>query len=96
MILDKAYRITMAAWKHGQQTCVQPIFMDSDRNFTTDDVVYTSTIASHRAGNERCVKLSKQSGFIKRGIHQKQSLIRIDNVWLGWSFIQNFMRMPVV
>ena len=27
MILDKGYRITIAAWEHGQQTCIQPIFM---------------------------------------------------------------------
>ena len=69
--------------------------MDFDRIFTTDGVVYTSTVASHWTGNEWCVKLSKLSGFIKRGIHQKQSLTRIVNVWLGWSFIQNFMKTPV-
>ena len=96
MIMDKGYRVTMAAWKHGEQTCIQPVFMEADKIFSTEDLIYSSTIASHRAGNERNVNLCKMSGFIKRGVHQKSKLSRMDDVWLGWAFMQNFMRMPVV
>ena len=91
MIMDKGYRIAVAAWKRGEQTCIQPIFMESDKIFSTKDVIYTSTIASHRAGNERNVNLAKMSGFIKRGVHPKNNLSRIDDVWLGWTFMLNFI-----
>ena len=80
MVMDKGYRITVAAWKRGEQTCIQPIFMESDKIFSTKDLIYTSNIASHRAGNERNVNLAKINGFIKRGVHPKNNLSRTDDV----------------
>ena len=96
MIMDKGYRITVAAWKRGEQICIQLIFMESDKIFSTKDLIYTSTIASHHAGNEWDVKLAQMSGFIKRGVHPKNKLSRIDDVWLECAFMLNFIRKPVV
>ena len=59
MIMEKGYMITVAAWKRGEQTCIKPIFMEPDKIFSTKDVIYTSTIASHSSGNEWNVNLAK-------------------------------------
>jgi len=95
-VTDKGFRITVAAFECGQQTMEQPIFVESDIIFTTQSSTYQTTICSDRSGNERGVNQSKGSGFIKRGIHQRHDLKHFDDIWLAWSFMQNFMRHPVM
>ena len=48
------------------------------------------------AGNERAVRLSKQSGYINRGIQADGSPLRMDNAWMSWSFQCNFMYESVL
>jgi hypothetical protein len=57
-------------WEHGQFTA-QPIFGRSDERFTgcdtiySGDTIYSASIASDRAGNERAVNVCKRSGVIQ-------------------------------
>lgn len=96
MILDKGYRIVRAAFKHGKQECIQPMFAESDTTFTSGDMNYSATVASDRSGNERGVKLSKLSGAVKKGLNPRASPIRLNNIWEAWSFQTNFMYAPVL
>ena len=43
------------------------IFGRSDERFTGHDTIYSASIASDRAGNERAVNVCKRSGVIQRG-----------------------------
>ena len=56
----------------------------------------SASVAADRSGNERAVKNSKASGFIKRGLKPNASPARFNNVWLAWSFQANFMFAAVV
>ena len=92
MLLDKGYRITELAFREGDgQITMQPDFAKADEKFKRHQVLTSSTVASDRSGNERAVRLSKQCGLINRGMHPRTSFVRIDNVWLVWSFQCNFM-----
>jgi hypothetical protein len=95
-ILDKGYRIIRLAWEAGRQTVVQPAFAASDRQFHTNEMLESASVAADRSGNERAVKNSKASGFIKRGLKPNASPARFNNVWLAWSFQANFMFAAVV
>ena len=90
-ILDKGYRVNLAAWRAGKQQVLQPTFARSDRKFTGRETIISADIAADRSGNERAVNRCKESGFIKRGLHQCSDPITMDNVWLAWSFQTNFM-----
>ena len=90
-ILDKGYRVNLAAWRAGKQQVLQPTFARSDRKFTGRETIISADIAADRSGNERAVNRCKESGFIKRGLHQSSDPITMDNVWLAWSFQTNFM-----
>ena len=54
-------------------------------------VLTSADIATDRGANERAVRLSKQSGYINRGIQPAGSPLRMDNAWISWSFQCNFM-----
>ena len=90
-VMDKGYRITMDCQEAGNQKTLQPDFMRSDKQFRAVESLSSATVASDRSGNERCVRLSKQSGFVRRGKSGNGSLTRLDNAWLGWGFMCNFL-----
>ena len=90
-VMDKGYRITMDCQEAGNQKTLQPDFMRSDKQFRAVESLSSATVASDRSGNERCVRLSKQSGFVRRGKSGNGSLTRLDNAWLGWGFMCNFV-----
>ena len=90
-IFDKGYRLILAAWKEGKQKVIQPVFAKSDRKFTGLETITSASVASDRGGNERGVNVCKRSGFLQRGLRPKSCPIRLDNVWLTWSFTTNFM-----
>ena len=96
IILDKGYRIIRAAWRAGKQICCQPIFASSDRLFRSDEVLISASVAADRSGNERAVNLTKMSGLLKRGLRPNACPIRLNNVWLAWSFQINFMYASVL
>jgi len=94
-ILDKGYRITLAAINEGQ-TCLQPIFAKSDEQFTRNEMLHSACVAVLRSGNERGVKYMKTSWIIKRGIPNGNfSLVLLDDIWMAWGFQVNFMYDPV-
>ena len=95
-ILDKGYRVSLPAWRAGRQLVLQPTFKSSDKRFSGRDTVLTADSATIRSGNERAVYRSKQSGFIKRGIHQSMNTTTMDNVLQVWSFQSNFRYKPVL
>ena len=94
--LDKGYRVRHAAWMKGKQTISQPFFAKSDEKFNRHQTLRSAAVASDRGANERAVRLSKMSGFLKAGIRQNASVDRFADVWLAWSFQTNFMFKPVL
>ena len=94
-MLDKGYRCTEGAFRAGEQLVLQPIFARADARFSSYNTITSASVATDRSGNERAVRLAKQCGYIKRGIRGHTCPIRIDNVWLAWSFMCNFMFEPV-
>ena len=88
---DKGYRCTEAAHRAGKQKMLQPDFARADQHFKGKQVLTSGAIATDRSGNERAFRLSKQSGYINRGIKPAGSPLRMDNAWLAWSFQCNFM-----
>ena len=95
IILDKGYRTVSNAWQEGGHFTLQPTFAVSDTRFTSSQTLLTSTVAADRAGNERAVRYSKASEYIKKGLLSNESCERICNVWLAWGFQVNFMYRPV-
>jgi hypothetical protein len=96
IVLDRGYRITLDAMRRGGHFVLQPIFVnDADQQFTTEQVLHTSTVAKDRAGNERAVRYSKTSHKIKHGLQTNQSPARLCDIWLTWGFQVNFMYLPV-
>ena len=77
--LDKGYRSTIAAWRKGKQLILQPDFARSDRKFKGDETLSSAAIAIDRGGNERAVRLSKMSGFIRRGGKENSDLCRLNS-----------------
>ena len=88
--LDRGYRSTRAAWAQGQLVC-QPTFAKSDQKFSTKDVLRSASIAADRSGNERAVRVTKMSSYVKRGTMQHKDVVRLCDVWLAWSWQANFM-----
>lgn len=86
----------MATWRSGKQLLPQPFFAKADRKFSSKEVLSSAKIASHRSGNERAVKVAKQSGKIAHGAVGPESLEDIDDMWLSWGFQANFMHQPVL
>ena len=92
MLLDKGYRITELAYRGGDgQMTMQPDYAKADAKFNRNEAIISATVATDTSGNERAVRLSKQYGLIDRGMKPRSSFVRIDNVWLAWSFQCNFM-----
>ena len=94
-VLDRGYRSTRAAWRNGQFV-LQPTFAESDHRFSTAGVLHTACVAYDRSGNERAVRVSKMSSFVKRGTDTHKNLKRLCDVWLAWGYQANFMFKPVL
>ena len=90
-VFDKGYRTRLAAWRNGKQLTLQPYFAKSDRKFNRKQTISSAQVAADRSGNERAVRLSKMSGYLKRGLSNTQRLESLDKVWLTWGFQTNFM-----
>ena len=88
---DKGYRCVEAAYRAGKQKTLQPNFAKSDQRFKRKELLPSAGLATDRSANERVVRLSKQSGYINRGIQPNGSPLRMDNAWIAWSFQCNFM-----
>ena len=91
IILDKGYRIIRAAWRAGMQKCFQPKFATSDEQFSSDDMLFSASVAADRSGNERAVRRAKLSSTLKRGLKPNGNPARLNKLWEAWSFQVNFM-----
>ena len=94
-VYDKGYPARKICWEHGQFTA-QPIFGRSDERFTGRDTIYSASIASDRAGNERAVNVCKRSGVIQRGFKPGMDAQMFQDVWITWGFQANFMFDSIV
>ena len=94
-ILDKGFRCTELAYQKGQQEILQPAFMSCDRRFSDSETLLSATVASVRSGNERAVRLMKQSNYICRGLQPNSKPSRLAEIWAGWAFVVNFLYQPV-
>jgi hypothetical protein len=95
-ILDKGYRSILSAWRAGGQLLLQPFFAKSDRKFSSEEILQSAAVASDRSANERAVRVMKRSGVFTDGIHPRQNLEMMDDMWLAWGFQSNFMYKPVL
>ena len=95
-IFDKGYRSRLAAWRSGRQLTIQPNYAKSDQKFKAKETIQSASVATDRSANERAVKLSKRSGFLKHGLKNNGNPVRLDDAWLAWSFQINFMFAPVL
>ena len=95
-IVDKGYRITLAARRAGKQLVLQPVFANSDRKFTGKETILSASVASDRSGNKRAVNRAKDSHYLQRGLEPNMNPARLNNVLLAWSFQENFMYKPVL
>ena len=68
----------------------------SDVEEVAQETIISADIAADRSGNKRAVNRCKESGFIKRGLHQNSDPAMMDDVWLAWSFQANFMYNSVL
>ena len=95
-ILDKGYRCTVEAFRHGEQEVLQPTFAKKGKTFSAKDTLTTASIATDRAGNERAVNRLKTSGYIKGGVEKAQSYRTVNDAWLCYGFQVNFMYKSVM
>ena len=82
--IGKGYRITLACMQHGKQMTLQRDFAESDKEFTATQTLSSSSVASYRSGNERGVRLSKQSGFVRQGKTGNSIAVILDDAWMVW------------
>ena len=90
-VLDKGYRLVLAAWQTGNQLVLQPDYKKSDTKFSGQQVISSAIIAEDRSANERAVRLAKKCGYLNRGLQGNVNMKRMDNCWLAWGFQVNFM-----
>jgi DDE superfamily endonuclease len=89
-IMDKGYRIRNAAWRVGGQFILQPTFASSGAKFSSYETIHSVAVAADRSANERAVNLAKKGGYIAFGLRPHESVGRLSDVWLVWSFQANF------
>jgi len=88
-VFDKGYHMLLEAKRQGQ-LCCQPDKVDTLS--TGDNVLRTACVAVTRSGNERAVKRSKISWFVKDGMrHKLMDVDMLCDAWEAWTFRINFM-----
>ena len=96
-ILDRGYiGASGDAFKHDKQIVVQPHYSNSQRHFTTAEVLLSAAVAADRGANERAVRYLKACGFVKKGLRKNESPEILSDVWLTWGFQVNFVYNPVL
>jgi DDE superfamily endonuclease len=95
-ILDRGFRVTTTVYKHGKGHVVQPSFCVADRRFVAHETIRGAKISSDRSGNERAVRVIKYCSYIKDGLYQGESAIRLCDVYLVWGFQANFVYRPIL
>jgi hypothetical protein len=91
-VFDKGFRNTVDAAMAGQK-CLQPVFSrGKTQQFERNDLLHSACVAVVRSGNERAVKRTKMSWYLKRGlVEQSWDVDMFCDIWLAWTFQVNFM-----
>ena len=95
-IYDKGYHAHMAAWSHGNQRVLQPVWAKSGERFTRMETIASASVATDRGGNERAVNVAKRPGHVDRGFQPNTCPKRFNKAWLVSSFRANFTYEPVL
>lgn len=90
-LLDRGYKVTQEAWSNGNQLVLQPVNAPTGRHFNTSETLLAAGVAAVRAGNERAVKRVKTSAYLKNGQRTHESVERLNDMWLAYGFMLNFM-----
>jgi hypothetical protein len=69
-VFDKGYRCTLAVCMPGGQNCLQPEFAKSDEQSRRDQTLHSACVAVIRSGNERAVKMAKNSWLDQAGMRR--------------------------
>ncbi len=86
----------MAAWSHGNQRVLQPVWAKSGERFTRMETIASASVATDRGGNERAVNVAKRPGHVDRGFQPNTCPKRFNKAWLVSSFRANFTYEPVL
>lgn len=81
-VFDKGYQCLLDALLHGQ-SCLQPAFAESEKQFKDNAVLHSGAVAVVRSGNERAVNRCKMSRFLKRGSREQRCGILIWSAMSG-------------
>ena len=93
VMLDKGYRASMESWKAtGNATNI----CKEQRRFTGRETIYSASIALHHSVNERRVNSSKLCRYLRRGLCPNGNPCLLDNMWLLWGFMVNFLYKSVL
>ena len=95
-IYDKGYHAHMAAWSHGNQRVLQPVWAKSGERFTRMETIASASVATDRGGNERAVNVAKRPGHVSRGFQPNMCPKRLNKAWIASSFRANFKFEPVL
>ena len=93
--LDHGYHSTKAAWASGQ-LILQPTFAKSDKQFSTMDLIRSTSVAAECSGKEHAVRVTKMSAYVKWGTQSHKNIEQLSDVWETWSYCSNFMFKPVL
>ena len=74
----------------------QPVFTRSGRKFTGSETLKSASIETNRQCNERIVMMVSISVMLKRGLSSTGCPLRLDNMWLAWSFQCNVMLKEIL
>jgi hypothetical protein len=74
------------------QSCLQPSFVEFEKQFAANTTLYSGAVAVVRSGNECAVKCCKMSWVIKRGAKKQMWDVNfLCNVWDAWTVQVDFM-----
>ena len=62
------------------------------RRFNTTETHFSACVAAVRAGNEGADKRVKTSSYLSNGQRGNESVERLNDMWLAYRFMINFMR----
>jgi hypothetical protein len=77
IVLDMGYRVVLDAYQNVGHLVLQPIFAQSDWQFSTVQTLISSAVATNRAGNKQAVRYLEKREYIKKGLLTNKSTVRM-------------------
>jgi hypothetical protein len=91
-VFDKRYQCVLDALAHGGQFCLQPAFIESEKQVKSSAVHYSGAVAVVWSRNECAINRCNMSWFLKQGaIEQMWNIDLVCDIWEAWTFQVNFM-----